>query len=178
MWLTQASTLRKEGRSGCAVQPDITGGLPSYIAFVGQVAQFNLTSEEETLFFGGYIANIGYPLALRPCREKARLFLHPVWLTRASTLRKEESQIELRNLTSKTYFFDGNIANIRDLGHDYPLALTPCREKASLFLLTMWLTRASTLRKEEETLFFGGYIANIGYPLALRPCREKAPVPA
>ena len=60
----------------------------------GQAAFFNLTSEEEALFFEGYIANVrdlgyGYPLALRPCREKASLFLLTMWLTRASTLRKE-----------------------------------------------------------------------------------------
>jgi len=60
MWLTRASTLQNEGRS----------------AFVGQVAQFNLTSEEEAYSFEGYVANIrdlghDYPLALTPCREKA-----------------------------------------------------------------------------------------------------------
>jgi len=58
-------------RSGWAVQPDITDGSPSQIAFVGQVAQFNLTSEEEAYSFEGYVANIrdlghGYPLALTP----------------------------------------------------------------------------------------------------------------
>jgi len=65
----------------------------------------------------------------------------------------------------KPYSFEGYIANIRDLGHGYLLALRPCREKASLFLLTMCLTRASTLPKkgpvaqfnltsEDKALFF------------------------
>ena len=71
--------------------------------------QFNLTSEEEVYFFEGYIANIrdlghGYLLALRPGREKARLFLLTMWLTRASTLRKEGSQVAQFNLTPITFW--------------------------------------------------------------------------
>jgi len=73
-----------------------------------------------------------------------------MWLTRASTLQKEGSQVAQFNLTpeEEAHFFEGYSADIRDLVHDYLLALRPCREKGSLFLLTMWLTRASTLQKE------------------------------